>query len=70
MVRFVEIAMHLTPELLHDDDQLTVEPVLPDTSPFGDIPRPIWTAFLSAWALLFGLFLLFFRLTDQQRFPS
>ena len=52
--------MHLTPELLHDDDQLTVEPVLPDTSPFGDIPRPIWTAFLSAWALLFGLFLLFF----------
>ena len=52
--------MHLTPELLHDQDQLTIEPIVPDSSPFGDIPGPIWIAFLSAWALLFGLFLIFF----------
>lgn len=29
-------------------------------APFSDIPGPIWTAFLSAWAMLFGLFLIFF----------
>jgi hypothetical protein len=52
--------MHLTPELLQDENQLTAEPISPDASPFGDIPRPIWIAFLSAWALLFTLFLIFF----------
>jgi hypothetical protein len=52
--------MRLIPELLHDEDQLTAEPAVPDASPFSDIPRPIWTAFLSAWAVLFGLFLIFF----------
>jgi hypothetical protein len=52
--------MHPAPELLHDEDQLTAQPALPDRSVFGDIPTAIWTAFLSAWALLFGLFLVFF----------
>lgn len=52
--------MHLIPELLDDADQLTTEPAVHDTNLFGDIPRPIWIAFLSAWGLLFGLFLLFF----------
>jgi hypothetical protein len=52
--------MHLIPELLDDADQLTTEPAAHETSLFGDIPRPIWIAFLSAWGLLFGLFLLFF----------
>lgn len=47
-------------ELLLDQEQLTTEPALPDTSLFGDIPSPIWAAFLLAWALLFGLFLAFF----------
>ena len=32
----------------------------PDTSLFGDIPGPIWSAFLIAWALLFGLFIVAF----------
>lgn len=31
-----------------------------ETGLFADIPGPIWIAFLSAWGLLFGLFLLFF----------
>jgi hypothetical protein len=38
----------------------TSEQVGPDTSLFGDIPGPIWSAFLIAWALLFGLFIVFF----------
>jgi hypothetical protein len=52
--------MHPAPELLHDEDQLTTEPAMPDRSVFGDIPSGIWIAFLSTWALLFGLFVLFF----------
>ena len=51
--------MHPTSGQL-DDDQLTAEPKLPETGLFGDIPRSIWTLFLSVWALLFGLFAIFF----------
>ena len=35
---------------------------------FADIPRWIWTIFLSAWATLFGLFLLFFTTTAAAKF--
>lgn len=52
--------MRHIPELLDDADQLAAPPGTPDTDLFGDIPRPIWIAFLSAWAALFGLFVLFF----------
>jgi hypothetical protein len=52
--------MRPAPELLHDTDQVAAEPVMPDTSLFGDIPRPVWIAFLSAWGLLFALFVAFF----------
>ena len=52
--------MRLIPELRDDADQLTTEPLPLDTSLFGDIPRWIWIAFLSGWALLFALFLAFF----------
>lgn len=52
--------MRHIPDLLDDTDQLTSAPVEPNTNPFGDIPRPIWIAFLSTWAMLFGLFVLFF----------
>ncbi|HET7605259.1 MAG TPA: hypothetical protein VFK28_04225 [Sphingomicrobium sp.] len=62
----MEIAMHPAPELLHDDDQRTAAPAMPDTSVFGDIPSSIWTAFLSAWALLFALFLVFFTRDGQS----
>jgi len=57
--------MHPAPELLHDTDQVTTAPVVPDKGVFGDIPRPIWIAFLSMWGLLFGLFLLFFTRDEQ-----
>jgi hypothetical protein len=52
--------MRHNPELLDDTDQLTSPPAEPERDLFGDIPSPIWIAFLSAWALLFGLFVLFF----------
>lgn len=52
--------MRHAPELLHDQDQRTAGPAMPAVSLFGDVPTAIWTAFLSLWALLFGLFLVFF----------
>ncbi len=52
--------MRPIPKLLHDADQIAAEPAVSDTGLFGDIPAPVWIAFLSTWALLFGLFILFF----------
>ena len=52
--------MRHIPELLDDTDQLTSPPAEHEKDVFGDIPGPIWIAFLSAWATLFGLFVLFF----------
>ena len=52
--------MRHIPELLDDADQLTSPPAEGERSVFGDIPRPIWIAFLSSWALFFGLFVVFF----------
>jgi hypothetical protein len=34
-------------------------------APFADIPRAVWIAFLSAWALLFGLFIVFFTANGE-----
>ena len=39
-----------------------------EPGPFQDIPRAIWIIFLSAWALLFTLFVLFFTATPQAAF--
>ena len=52
--------MRPIPDLLQDEDQIVAEPAVADTGLFGDIPSAIWMAFLSTWALLFGLFILFF----------
>ncbi|MGE5562580.1 MAG: hypothetical protein ACM3ZV_04645 [Bacillota bacterium] len=52
--------MKHAPALLDDADQLTHPPRLHEGGVFGDIPGSIWVAFLSAWALLFALFLFFF----------
>ena len=51
--------MPFVSEPLDDADERAAPP-LQDTGVFGDIPRPIWIAFLAAWALLFGLFIIFF----------
>ena len=62
MGREQSLKMSRRPELSHDADKQRImrDEAHPDL--FGDIPRPIWTAFLGAWALLFGLFLLFLLL--------
>ena len=39
-----------------------------EPGPFQDIPRGIWIIFLSAWALLFSLFILFFAVTPDAAF--
>jgi hypothetical protein len=50
--------MRLDQNLLDDQDQPLDS--APDSGLFTDIPKPIWIIFLSAWALVFGLFGLFF----------
>jgi hypothetical protein len=57
--------MRHNPELFEDADQLTAPPAIENADVFGDIPSPIWIAFLSSWALLFGLFVLFFTSTGR-----
>jgi hypothetical protein len=47
-------------EVQVDSDELRAPPARLPPPPFSDIPGSVWTAFLGAWALLFGLFLLFF----------
>ncbi len=51
--------MRLDPAVLADAD-LAAVPAAHEPSVFGDIPRFVWIAYLSAWAFLFGLFVLFF----------
>jgi hypothetical protein len=43
-----------------ETDELRSPPAAMPAAPFSDIPWSIWIAFLSAWAMLFGLFLVFF----------
>ena len=50
-------------DLARDND-----PVPTDPGPFQDIPKAIWSIFLSAWALLFTLFILFFTTTPAAAF--
>lgn len=50
---------HIPEALIHVDERVSPPMALP-SRPFGDVPGSIWTAFLGSWALLFGLFLVFF----------
>lgn len=59
--------MFLEPQVLDDTDESATAPE-PNSDVFGDIPRWIWIAFLSAWALLFGLFLVFFTTNGSATF--
>jgi VIT1/CCC1 family predicted Fe2+/Mn2+ transporter len=59
--------MFLEPQVLDDTDASPAAPE-PNSDVFGDIPRWIWIAFLSAWALLFGLFLVFFTKDGEATF--
>lgn len=52
--------MHYHPELIDDAEQRTKPPAIVNSDIFGDVPGWIWKAFLSTWALMFALFLVFF----------
>ena len=41
-------------------DQRTAPPETPKIGLFADIPKWIWTVFISTWSLLFTLFVIFF----------
>jgi hypothetical protein len=60
-----EIDMHSVHKPPADRQQPTGAAPAANIAPFGDIPRWIWVFFLSAWALLFGLFVLFLA-TDAE----
>ena len=48
------------PEPLLDQEHDKAAAAPPDIGLFRDIPRWIWVTFLSAWAMFFGLMILFF----------
>ena len=50
-------------KLARDNDPVPTHP-----GPFQDIPKVIWSIFLSAWASLFTLFILFFTTTPAAAF--
>lgn len=43
-------------------------PPAPEPGPFQDIPRQIWVVFLSAWATLFSMFVIFFTVNGSASF--
>ncbi|MGH6705522.1 MAG: hypothetical protein ACREB1_01800 [Sphingomicrobium sp.] len=56
------------PETLAAEDRQAAPAIAAEPGPFQDIPRPIWTIFLSAWGLLFGMFVLFFTVSPAASF--
>ncbi|HEX6604183.1 MAG TPA: hypothetical protein VF027_04805 [Sphingomicrobium sp.] len=57
--------MRPMPELIDEADQLVSPPDADEMRPFRDIPGGVWKAFLGAWGILFGLFILVFT-TDGR----
>lgn len=56
------------PETLAAEDRQAAPAIVAEPGPFQDIPRPIWMIFLSAWGLLFGMFVLFFTVNPASSF--
>ena len=40
----------------------------PEPGPFQDIPKQIWMVFLSAWGVIFGMFVIFFTVNAAASF--
>ena len=49
-------------------DELAEAPPVAEPGPFQDIPKQIWVVFLSAWAVLFGMFVVFFTVNASASF--
>ena len=60
--------MHGTFQPQAVEEQVAASPPPPEVGLFQDIPRWIWTIFLSAWAIFFGLMILFFATTPAAAF--
>ena len=60
--------MLAVPEQRVAEDELADAPPEPEPGPFQDIPKPIWVVFLSAWGVLFGMFVLFFTVNAAASF--
>lgn len=56
------------PETLAAEDRQAAPAIVAEPGPFQDIPRPIWMIFLSAWGLLFTMFVLFFTVNPASSF--
>lgn len=56
------------PEERVAEDELAEAPAPPEPGPFQDIPKPIWVVFLSAWGLLFAMFVIFFTVNAAASF--
>lgn len=56
------------PEKHVAEDDLAEAPPAPEPGPFQDIPRQIWIVFLSAWGLLFSMFVIFFTVNAAASF--
>jgi hypothetical protein len=56
------------PEQHVAEEEKVAVPPPPEPGPFQDIPKPIWVVFLSAWGLLFGMFVIFFTVNARASF--
>lgn len=59
------LAIPEKPALAEDKEQAAVAA---EPGPFQDIPKPIWVVFLSAWGLLFAMFVIFFTVNAAASF--
>jgi type IV secretory pathway VirB2 component (pilin) len=59
--------MRFMPDVAGDQDQRAKAPkIADDVGPFRDVPRGIWRLYLGAWAIVFGLFILFFTADSRS----
>jgi hypothetical protein len=67
-----EVAVSATPVIrgaeANEADRKGVAGLPAAMAPFRDVPRGVWTLYLSAWATLFGLFALFFAVDLASAF--
>ena len=60
--------MLATPDMLAQHGETALARSAAEPGPFQDIPRSIWRIFLSAWATLFAMFILFFAVNAAAAF--
>jgi hypothetical protein len=60
--------MAFIPDPVVSHDEPTVPSRVSEIGLFQDVPKWIWTSFLSAWTLLFGLFIVFFTTNSAAAF--